>query len=158
MAENDKSIAQETLDAVNLARAVRMRVRGVPWRKVADECEFPSVRACVEAVGKARAEAVARAEQTVDDYRDEAVLRYEFLLGEAMGMIEADPQPKFDKEGIEIGTEDDRAVRLRAVDESRRLTEALAKLHGADKPEAAEDDGDEPLTVRVIGINPADLV
>ncbi|QBZ73486.1 hypothetical protein SEA_MISCHIEF19_1 [Streptomyces phage Mischief19] len=153
MADN---IAQETLDAVNLARAVRMRARGVPWSKVAKECEFPSVRAAFEAVGNAMAEATMRAEMTVDQYRDEATLRLEHLLGETLDMLDADAPETYDSEGNPM-VADDRAVKLRAVDEARRLTEALAKLGGADKPKAAEDT-DEPLTVRVIGINPADLV
>lgn len=155
MAE-DKSIAQETLDAVNLARAVRMRARGVPWSKVAKECEFPSPRAALEAVGKAMAEATMRAEMTVDQYRDEATMRLEHLLGETLDMLDADAPETYDAEGNPL-TSDDRAVKLRAVDEARRLTLELAKLGGADKAPATDDDK-ESGGIRIIGVAVEDIV
>ena len=47
-------------------------------------------------------------------------------------------------------------MRLRAVDEARRLIESKAKLNRLhDKPGDGED---EPLRIQIVGIDPADLV
>lgn len=63
-------------------------------------------------------------------------------------------QAVYDADG---NMQDDRAVRLRAIDEVRRIVESKAKLNRlGEKPK--DDDGVAPMTVRIVGIDPADLV
>lgn len=155
MAEDTDNVAQQALDADRRARAIELRVRGAHWSEIARQCGYASPAAALRDVGEAMAAATLRAEETADTMRDTANLRLEHLLSESMKMINEDAPPTYDAEGNELFG-DDRAVRLRAVDESRRLVESITKLNGVKPPES--DDGDDKLTIRIVGISPADLV
>lgn len=149
------NVAQQTLDAMNLDRAIKLRVKGAHWSEVASECGYPSPAAALRAVGAAMSAATLRAEETADQMRDTAQLRLESLLRDAMGMIAPVESERYDSEGNPMGTEDDRAVRLRAVDEARRLVADIAKLQRLDK---VREDAAEALTVRIVGLDPNDLI
>ena len=143
------NIAEQALNASKLKKAVELRVRGAHWNEIADACGYSSPAAALKAVGEAMSAATQRAEETADQMRDTAQMRYDMLFGKTLGML--DESAPYDAEGNQS---DDRAVRLRAVDEARRLIEATIKLNGLDKnTEAEADDG-----IRVIGIDPTDLV
>ena len=135
MADN---IADDLIAAQNLAQAVRLRRDGANWIEVAERCGYPSPRAALAAVGAAMTEATARAEMTADQHRDEANLQLEHLLGETLGMLRAEAPETYDSEGNPV-TPDDRAVKLRAVDEARRLIESKLKLNGVTAPKAEDD-------------------
>lgn len=155
MAEDTDNVAQQALDADRRARAIELRVRGAHWSEIARACGYPSPAAALADVGKAMAAATLRADETADTMRDTANLRLEHLLGEAMKMLNEDAPVQYDSEGNEVGS-DDRAVRLRAVDEARRLVGDITKLNGVRPPEA--DDGDDKLTIRIVGVSPEDLI
>jgi hypothetical protein len=135
MADN---IAEDLLAAQQLERAVRLRRDGANWIEVATACDYPSPRAALAAVGAAMAEATARAEMTADQHRDEANLQLEHLLGETLVMLRADAPLNYDEHGNQI-TPDDRAVKLRAVDEARRLIESKLKLNGVTAPKGEDE-------------------
>lgn len=137
MADN---IADDLLAAQQLERAVRMRRDGHNWIEVAQSCGFPNARAALVAVGAAMAEATARADMTADQHRDEANLQLEHLLSETLDMLKAEAPETYDGDGNPTGAADDRAVKLRAVDEARRLIESKLKINGVTPPKA-EDDG-----------------
>ncbi len=149
MADN---VAQQTLDAQNLDKAIRLRVRGAHWSEVSQSCGFSSPAAALKAVGAAMAAATQRAEETADQARDTAQMRYESLLRDTLVML-ADDAP-IDLEGNQP---DDRAVKLRAVDEARRLVESITKLQQLDK---VKDDAaaDNVMRVQVVGLDPRDLI
>lgn len=151
MADN---IAQDVLDAQNLAEAVRMRAAGHHWTEVAKACHFASPQAALKAVGEAMAEATMRADATVEQYRDEANLRLEGLLKDTLAMLGQDAPETYDADGNPQFT-DDRAVKLRAVDEARRLVADIVKLNGADQ-QSEEKDG--AAQVLVVGVNVEDIV
>lgn len=153
MAEDN--IAEAALAADRLRAAIRLRVRGAHWNEIADRCGFPSPAAALRAVGQAMAEATMRAEETADQMRDTANLRLEHLLGQTLDMLDADAPETYDSEGNPTGPADDRAVKLRAVDEARRLVESLAKLNGVKAPEAEERDDSG---IRIIGVSIQDLI
>lgn len=153
MADN---VAQQTLDAQNLARAIKLRVRGAHWHEIAAQCGFTSPAAALAAVGRAMEEATQRATETADQMRDTANMQLDALLSEAWDMIEERAPETYDAEGNALST-DDRAVRLRAVDEARRLIESKAKLNRLnDKPE--QDDGGEQGGIRIIGVAVEDII
>lgn len=154
MADN---VAQQALAASNLAQAIRMRVRGAHWREVADACGYSSPAAALRAVGVAMADATMRAEMTADQMRDEAQLRLESLLHDAMDMIAPVEQERYDSDGNPLGPEDDRAVRLRAVDEARRIVGDITKLQKLDKPAASEDEADAG-GIRILGVAIEDII
>lgn len=151
------NIAQEVLDAQNLQRAIRLRVRGAHWNEIADACGYSSPAAALRAVGEAMADATRRTEETADQMRDTANLRLEHLLSQTLDMLDADAPPQYDGDGNEL-TGDDRAVKLRAVDEARRLVQDITKLNGVDKPAKDTGDGDDVPTIRIIGMDPKDLI
>lgn len=155
MAEDTDNVAQQALDADRRARAIELRVRGANWSEIARTCGYPSPAAALADVGKAMADATLRAEETADSMRDTANLRLEHLLGEAMKMIREDAPAQYDSEGNEV-TPDDRAVRLRAVDEARRLVGDITKLNGVRPPDA--DDGDDKLVIKIVGVDPSELI
>lgn len=155
MAEDSDNVAQRALDADRRANAIDLRVRGASWAEIARTSGYPSPAAALADVGKAMADATLRAEETADSMRDTANLRLEHLLGEAMKMIREEAPPQYDAEGNEIGS-DDRAVRLRAVDEARRLVGDITKLNGVRPPEA--DDGDDKLVIKIVGVQPEELI
>lgn len=155
MAEDTDNVAQRALAADRRRKAIELRVKGAHWSEIARTCDYPSPAAALRDVGEAMADATLRAEETADSMRDTANLRLEHLLSEAMKMINEDAPVQYDAEGNELNA-DDRAVRLRAVDESRRLVESIVKLNGVKPPET--EGADDKLTIRVVGINPADLV
>lgn len=138
MADTD-NVAAELLAQQRLDRAVKLRVRGAHWSEIADKCGFASPAAALRAVGDAMAAATLRAEETADTMRDTANLRLEHLLSETLDMLDADAPVVYDQDGNEL-TPDDRAVRLRAVDEARRLVESITKLNGITAPKADDDD------------------
>lgn len=152
MADN---IAQDVLDAQNLERAVKMRARGHHWSEVAKQCGFSSPQAALKAVGEAMAAATMRADATVEQYRDEANLRLEALLKDTLDMLDQDAPETYDNDGNPTGQADDRAVKLRAVDEARRIIGDLVKLNGADQKPEQEDGAAQVL---VVGIRPEDIV
>lgn len=137
-----ESIADDLVAAERLEQAVRLRVRGAHWNEIAAACDYHSPAAALAAVGAAMAAATLRAEMTADQYRDEANLRLEHLLGESMKMTKPERHVTYDEEGNEI-VADDRSVRLKAVDEARRLIESQLKLNGvaAPKDEPGADQG-----------------
>lgn len=151
------SIAQEVLDQQNLDRAIRLRVRGAHWNEIAGACGFSSPAAALRAVGAAMADATLRAEETADQMRDTANLRLEHLLKSTLDMLDADTPVLYDADGNELAS-DDRAVKLRAVDEARRLVTDITKLNGVDKPVKDPGDGEDIPTIRIIGLDPKDLV
>lgn len=151
------NIAEDLVAADRLRSAVRLRVRGAHWNEIADRCGFPSPAAALTAVGIAMAEATRRAEETADQMRDTANLRLEHLLGETLDMLDADAPETYDNEGNPTGPADDRAVKLRAVDEARRIVESLAKLNGVATPpkdEGVVDNGG----IRIIGVAISDAI
>lgn len=149
------NIAQEVLDQQNLERAIRLRVRGAHWDEIASKCKFASPAAALAAVGRAMEAATQRATETADQRRDTANLRLEFLLGQTLDMLDQDAPETYDSEGNPQSS-DDRAVKLRAVDEARRLIESQNRLNGvaAPKDEATQD---APV-IQIVGIRPEDLV
>lgn len=160
MADSD-NVAAELLAQQKLERAMRLRIRGAHWSEVAAKCDYldatgkPSAVMALRAVGDAMAKATARAEETADTMRDTANLRLEHLLSETLDMLDAEAPATYDQDGNEL-TPDDRAVKLRAVDEARRLVESIAKLNGVTAPKT-EDDSGIP-TIRIVGLDPKDLV
>lgn len=152
----DDNVAQSVLDATRLDRAIKLRVRGAHWNEIASRCGYPSAAAALRDVGEAMAAATQRAEETADQMRDTANLRLEFLLGETLDMLDQDAPETYDNEGNPTGPADDRAVKLRAVDEARRIIESQVKLNGVAAP--AETTGEDALKIQIVGINPADLV
>lgn len=150
-------IAQEVLDQQNLDRAIRLRVRGAHWSEIADACNFSSPAAALRAVGTAMADATRRTEETADQMRDTANLRLEHLLKSTLDMLDADAPTAYDPDGNEL-TPDDRAVKLRAVDEARRLVSDITKLNGVDKPVKDPNGGDDVPTIRIIGMSPDELL
>lgn len=152
MADN---IAEDLLAAQRLEQAVRLRSKGAHWSEVAEACGYPSPRAALQAVGEAMAAATLRAEMTADQMRDEATLRLEHLFREALGMTKPERHVSYDENGNEV-VADDRSVRLKAVDEARRLVESMNKLNGVGPAKA--DEGEGVPTIRIVGIRPEDLV
>lgn len=150
----EENIAADVLAAERLTRAIRLRVRGAHWNEIADRCGFPSAGAALRAVGEAMASATLRAEETADQMRDTANLRLEHLLGETLSMLDEEAPTQYDSEGNPYQP-DDRPVKLRAVDEARRLVESLAKLNKLDK---MGDDGDKVQKIQIVGIDPSDLL
>lgn len=149
-----KNVAQQTLDALNLDRAIKLRVKGAHWSEVAAECGFSSPAAALRAVGVAMEAATQRATETADQMRNTAQMRYESLLSDTLKMLDADAPETYDADG-NPNTPDDRAVKLRAVDEARRIITDIAKLQRLDK---VKDEPSEQLTVRLVGIDPRDIV
>ncbi len=149
------NIAEAALAADRRRIAIKLRVRGAHWNEIARECNYPSAAAALRDVGEAMAEATQRAEETADMMRDTANLQLDFLLKQTLDMLDAEAPARYDEDGNEV-TADDRAVKLRAVDEARRLVESKAKLNGVKAPES--EDADDKLTIRIVGIDPADLV
>lgn len=140
-------IASDLLAAQQLDRAVKLRVRGAHWGEIARECGYPSARAALASVGQAMAAATLRAEETADSMRDTANLRLEHLLGEALKMTKQERHVTYDEQGNEI-VSDDRSVRLKAVDEARRLVESITKLNGVGAP--GEDDKQDSTGIRIV--------
>ena len=138
MADN---IAADVLAADQVRKAVDLRVRGAHWNEIAQACGYPSPAAALKAVGEAMAASTQRATETADSMRDTANLRLEHLLRETLGMLAADAP--MDLEGNQP---DDRAVKLRAVDEARRLVESITKLN---KLDTASETADAP-GIRII--------
>lgn len=144
------NVAEQALAAERLDRAVKLKIRGAHWNEIAATCGYASPAAALRAVGEAMASATQRAEESADQMRDTAQMRYDMLLHRTLGML--DESAPYDVDGNQP---DDRAVRLRAVDEARRLIEAGIKLN---KLDAANEGSDEPLVVKIVGIDPADIV
>jgi hypothetical protein len=154
MADSD-NVAAELVAQQKLDRAVKLRVRGAHWNEIAERCGYPGPAAALRAVGDAMAAATLRAEETADMMRDTANLRLEHLLGETLSMLDQ-PAPSVINDNGDEYTPDDRPVKLRAVDEARRLVESLAKLNGVTAPKA-EEAGSVP-TIRIIGLDPKDII
>ena len=152
MAEDN--IAQAVLDAQRLERAVRLRVRGAHWSEIADSCGYASPAAALADVGRAMAQATLRVEETADAMRDTANLRLEHLLRSTLDMLDQDAPETYDAEGNPLSS-DDRAVKLRAVDEARRLVADIAKLNGVKPPEAEERDDSG---IRILGVAVQDAI
>lgn len=136
------NIAEDLVAAQRLQEAVRMRVKGHHWSEIAQQCGYASPAAALKAVGAAMADATMRAEETADSMRDTANLRLEHLLKETLGMLAQDAP--MDLEGNQP---DDRAVKLRAVDEGRRLIEAITKLNGVSTPNGEDEAGDTGIRI-----------
>lgn len=146
-----RNVAEQAVDAANLDKAIKMRVRGAHWSEIARACGYSSQAAALKAVGDAMAAATQRAAETADQMRDAANLQLDALLGEAWTMLEE--SAPYDEDGNQ---QDDRAIRLRAVDEARRLIESKAKLNKlSDRQAETEDD---VLKIRIVGVDPADIV
>lgn len=149
------NVAKQAVAAENLTKAIKMRVRGAHWSEIADQCHYSSPAAALSAVGAAMAAATQRATETADQMRDTANLQLDALLAEAWDMIEETAPETYDADGNPLST-DDRAVRLRAVDEARRLIESKAKLNRlGDKP---EQDPDDVMKIQIVGLDPKDIV
>lgn len=146
------NIAEQALSAERLRTAIDMRSRGANWGEVASQCGYSSPAAALRAVGAAMAAATMRAEMTADQMRDEATLRLERLLSDAMSMIAPVESSGYDPDGNPLPDEDDRAVRLRAVDESRRIVESIAKMQGVAVPAKGDVAGEDRTGVRIIGL------
>ena len=149
------NIAQDALDASRRTEAIRLRVRGAHWNEIAQKCGYPSAAAALRDVGEAMAAATQRAEETADQMRNTAHLRLESLLSSTLDMLDAEAPYVYDEHGNSFQP-DDRAVKLRAVDEARRLVESLAKLNKLDK---TDDQGKTDVpTIRIVGITPDQLI
>jgi hypothetical protein len=148
------NIAADALAADRRAVAVRLRARGATWPEVARTAGYDSPAAAFRDVGAAMAESTMRAETTADQHRDEAHLRLEYLLSEAMDIIGTETMTDLD--GNPVGT-DGRVISLRAIDESRRLVESIAKLNGVATP-AKEDTSAGPMRIEIVGIDPTDII
>lgn len=144
------NVAKQTLAAVNLDLAIKMRVRGAHWNEIADKCGYSSPAAALKAVGSAMSKAVARAEETADQLRDTASMRLEALLSEAWDMIES--QSVMDEDGNIM---DDRPVRLKAVTTAQRIVAEKAKLDGLYQNLKGAEDQDRII---IIGLDPEDVV
>ena len=140
------NVAKQAVAAVNVDRAIRMRVRGAHWGEIAQQCGYPSPATALKAVGEAMAAATQRANETADQMRDTANLQLDALMNEAWKMLDESAPETYDADGNPL-VADDRAVRLRAVDEMRRIVDAKAKLNRLDRIEGEED---QPLKIRVI--------
>jgi AraC-like DNA-binding protein len=149
------NVAQQTLDAQNLERALKLRVRGAHWNEIAQQCGFTSPAAALAAVGRAMEEATQRATESADQLRDTANLQLDALLGEAWDMIDERAPDVYDADGNPVST-DDRAVRLRAVDEARRLIESKTKLNGVKPPE--QDPDRDQSGIRIVGVMIEDII
>lgn len=153
------NIAEQALAAERLRAAISMRSKGAHWSEISGACGYPSPAAALRAVGEAMAAATMRAEETADMMRDTAQLRLERLLSDAMSMIAPVESERYDAEGNPMGPEDDRAVRLKAVDTAKRLTESIAKIQGVDKPKpGAETAGDDGSDIRIVGVSESEIV
>lgn len=152
MADN---VAEQAVAAVKLDQAIKMRVRGAHWNEIAAKCGYPSPAAALKAVGDAMAAATQRATETADQMRDTANLQLDALLAEAWDMIEETAPETYDADGNPLST-DDRAVRLRAVDEARRLIESKAKLNKLDKLD--DTDPDDVMKIQIVGLDPSDII
>lgn len=144
------NIADQAAAAEKVARATTLRIRGAHWNEIAVACGYSSPAAALKAVGEAMAAATQRAEESADQMRDTAQMRYDMLLNKTIGML--NETAPYDENGVQP---DDRALRLRAVDEARRLIEAGLKLNGV---AGADPGSSDPLTVRIIGVDPTDIV
>lgn len=149
------NIAQHVLEASRLSQAINMRVRGAHWDEIARQCGYGSPQAALKAVGAAMAAATQRATETADSMRDTANLRLEHLLGETLKMLAEEAPERYDEDGNPI-TSDDRAVKLRAVDEARRIVESITKLNGVSVPDGTDQGG--PLKIQIVGIDPSEIV
>lgn len=150
----EENIAQAAVNADRLRTAIRMRVRGAHWGEIATACGYPSQAAALRAVGEAMADATQRAAETADQMRDTANLRLSFLLEQTLGMLDEDAPVTYDEDGNPL-IPDDRAVKLRAVDEARRLVTDIAKLNGVKPPETEERDDSG---IRIVGVRIEDTV
>lgn len=150
----EDNIAADVLRANALQKAIRLRVRGAHWNEIASQCGFPSAASALRAVGQAMSEATLRAEETADSMRDTANLRLGHLLSATLDMLDEEAPVTYDGEG-NPSTPDDRAVRLRAVDEARRLVADIAKLNGVKPPESEERDDSGII---IVGLDPNDIV
>ncbi len=146
-----RNVAEQAVAAANLDRAIKMRVRGAHWSEIARACGYSSPAVALKAVGEAMAAATQRAAETADQMRDTANLQFDALLSEAWAMLE-DSAP-YDGDG---NTQDDRAVRLRAVDEARRLIESKAKLNKLNEKQLESED--DVMKIRIVGITPDELI
>lgn len=153
MADN---VAQQAVAAVKLDQALRMRVKGAHWSEIAAQCGYSSPAAALKAVGDAMAAATQRATETADQLRDTANLQLDALLGEAWKMMDETAPETYDADGNPLAM-DDRAVRLRAVDEARRLIESKAKLNGVTAPKRGEAE-DDSSAIRIIGVAVQDII
>lgn len=151
-----KNVAEQALDASRLDRAIKLRVRGANWAEIASTCGYPSPASALRAVGEAMAAAGQRAAETADQMRDTANLRLEHLLQQTMTMIEEDAPERYDEDG-NLTVLDDRAVKLRAVDEARRLVADHAKMNGYEKPDREAEDR-KRVRVEIVGIDPSEIV
>ena len=152
----EDNIAAEALAAERLNKAIQLRVRGAHWSEIAQKCGYPSPAAALRAVGAALASATQRAEETADTYRDTANLRLEMLLGETLKMLSEDAPVRYDEDG-NPDQDDDRAVKLRAVDEARRIVGDILKINGAATP-PKEATGEAPMRIQIVGLDPSDIV
>lgn len=151
------NIAQDVLDAQRLERAIRLRVRGAHWSEIAAACDYPSAAAALADVGRAMAAAGQRAAETAETMRDTANLRLEHLLSATLDMLDEEASVNYDQDGNQL-VADDRAVKLRAVDEARRIVESITKLNGVAVPDKTDDGKGERLRVEIVGIRPEDIV
>lgn len=154
MAEDN--VAAEALAAERLNLAIRLRVRGAHWNEIADKCGYASPAAALRAVGAAMANATMRADETADMARDVTTLRLEYLLGETLTMLDAEAPETYDADGNPLGS-DDRAVKLRAVDEARRIVGDLAKIKGVAAPPKDAGSGEDG-GIRIIGVAVEDII
>jgi hypothetical protein len=152
-----ENIAADVLAAQRRERAIELRVKGAHWSEISSACGYPSPAAALADVGRAMADATRRAEETADMMRDTANLRLESLLRSTLDILDEDSPERYDDEGNSLFV-DDRPVKLRAVDEARRLVADITRLNGVDKPEKTEGEGEGALTIRITGLDASDLV
>lgn len=155
-----KNVAQQTLDALNLDRALRLRVQGANWSEIAAACDFPSPAAALAAVGEAMKEATGRAVETADQMRDTANLQYDALSREAWKLIESEDDLLDLDEETGLPTGPSRvaaaAMKLRAVDEARRLVDSKIKLNRLGMPDKEEKG---PVArIEIVGVQPNDFI
>jgi hypothetical protein len=150
------NIAEQALAAERLRTAIDLRAAGAHWSEIASACNYSSPAAALRAVGAAMAAATQRAEETADSMLDTALIRLESVIRQSFAMAEPDARASYDADGNET-VDDDRAVRLRALDEVRRATLDVARLQGVDKPKPRDDASDQG-GIRIIGVAVSDIV
>jgi hypothetical protein len=149
------NVAEEASAADRRDRALKLRIRGAHWNEIAKRCGYPSPGAALKDVGEALIDSARRAEESADQLRATLMLSYQALTGEAWDVIDgaSSDAPPYDPEGG--SAPDERMVKLRAIDEVRRLTEAQSKLSGLDKQREVTE---TPLRVEIVGVDPEDIV
>ena len=147
--------------AAKREQVIRLRAQGLTWAEIADRTGYSDASAALKAFKAAVKEAPALA---VDELRAQERERLDILFAATAEQIR-DPGPRVSaigklpvypaghpKEGQIV---EDESVRSRAIDNYRKISESLRRLHGADAPQAAAPIVDARTQIIVSEINAA---